>query len=70
MTSDFRQDPLAPCSDAHCILAEQPREGQHTNGGCQHLKERGPALTILMMEMGSTIVRLQKQLALYEWANK
>lgn len=56
MTTD--NDTLAPCSDAHCILAENDRREMVTHGGCQHLKERGPQLTKLLKAMGAEIVRL------------
>jgi hypothetical protein len=59
-----RNEYIEPCSDGGCILRDksQPR-GQHTNGGCQHLKERGPALTHQLMAMGAEIVRLRAEMA-------
>lgn len=54
-------DILAPCSDAHCILAEQPRVGMHTQGGCRHLKEHGGQLNLLLRTMGTEILRLRAE---------
>ena len=52
-------DDLTPCSDAHCILAEQPRRGMCTQGGCQHLKARGPEVTRLLRALAAEVRRLR-----------
>lgn len=60
MTREEIADPLVPCSDAHCILAPQPRgPGMYTQGGCMHIKERGPGMTKLLMALGGEIARLR-----------
>ena len=60
MTREEIADPLAPCSDRHCILAPQPRgPGMYTQGGCMHIKERGPGMTKFLMALGGEIVRLR-----------
>lgn len=51
---------LSPCSDAHCIMAEKPRRGMCTQGGCRHLQERGPELYSLLRAMAAEILRLRK----------
>lgn len=57
----YAEDMLSPCSDRDCILRDPtdktPR--QYTNGGCQHLKERGPQLNKLLVLMGAEIARLR-----------
>lgn len=51
---------LRPCGDSGCILlSKKSCGGQHTNGGCQHLKERGPGLTKLLHAMAAEILRLR-----------
>ena len=60
MTREEIAEPLAPCSDRHCILAPQPRgPGMYTQGGCMHIKERGPGMTKFLMALGGEIVRLR-----------
>lgn len=59
--NDKGADPLEPCADAHCILAEKPRKGMHTNGGCQHLKFRGPEQTIFLMYLAEGYVSAKRQ---------
>lgn len=58
-----------PCSDGNCILRDksQPR-GMHTNGGCQHLKERGPEATKQLMALGAEVVALRREMGERETA--
>lgn len=52
---------LEPCSDIHCImLSPVERRGRvGTNGGCQHLKQRGPDANQLIRKLAAEIVRLR-----------
>lgn len=53
---------IIDCSDSGCVLRDHAKpKGQRTNGGCRHLKERGPALTHQIMAMGAEIVRLRAE---------
>ena len=57
---------LAPCSDVHCILRDpHERNLVGTNGGCQHLKTRGPETNKLLKAMGSEISRLRRSPGIY-----
>lgn len=54
------KDLLQPCSAAHCIMApERPRKGMYTQGGCRHLKFRGPELNKFLRTMANEIHRLR-----------
>lgn len=49
------------CSDGNCILRDREKpEGTRTNGGCRHLKERGPQLNAQLRAMAAEIVRLRR----------
>lgn len=57
-------DYITDCSDCGCILRDHAKpKGQRTNGGCRHLKERGPEATKQLMALGAEIVRLRRELA-------
>jgi hypothetical protein len=57
-------DDLDPCGDAGCVMLGGKRPtGQHTNGGCQHLKERGPGLVRMLRAMGREFARLRAEVA-------
>ena len=52
---------LEPCSDGNCILLDKSKpRGMHTNGGCQHIMQRGPQLQMMLRDMGAEIVRLRR----------
>lgn len=57
MTDD---ENLTPCGDVSCILRDRARGGVGTNGGCQHLKARGPQLNALLRALGAEVVRLRR----------
>jgi hypothetical protein len=54
---------LLPCSDRNCVLLDmtKPRGGMHTNGGCEHLSNGGPATRQLLRTFGAEIVRLRAE---------
>lgn len=62
MSEHTRYDLMTPCSDHGCILKRRGTGGMGTNGGCEHLKMRGPLLNGLLRAMGKTILELQEQL--------
>ena len=50
------------CGDGGCILRDRSEpNGQCTNGGCRHLKARGPEATKQLMALGAEVVRLRSQ---------
>jgi hypothetical protein len=55
-------DDLDPCGDAGCVMLGGKRPtGQHTNGGCQHLKARGPDLVRMLRAMGRESAHLRAE---------
>lgn len=52
---------LWPCSDRDCImLSPAERRGRvGTNGGCQHLKQRGPDANRLIIKLAREVGRLR-----------
>ena len=56
---------LSPCSDAHCIMRDpnKPKRGMFTQGGCQHLKTRGPETNKLLRAMSTEIHFLRAKLS-------
>ena len=52
---------LEPCSDGNCILLDKSKpRGMHTNGGCQHIMQRGPQLQMMLRDMGAEIDALRR----------
>ena len=52
---------VTDCLDHSCILRDKAKPaGQRTQGGCRHLKERGPELNKQLRAMGAEIVRLRQ----------
>lgn len=57
---------LRPCSANDCImLSPAERQGRvGTNGGCAHLKQRGPDANQLIRKLAREVVRLRIEVAL------
>lgn len=52
---------LRPCGDSSCILLDRTsRGGQHTNGGCHHLKDAPHEWRRMIRVFAAEIIRLRR----------